>query len=201
MSRRSLCAAAALLAAALAIQGCAASPHTPANADASSATAPDVDTIDRVLESPATAQLAASFLRSQNPPTTESLPTLHRTGPHVMVYATNPSFATDPQSPLDNAGTPSYIAIPTKIDPRTEPDTVQLDPTAPYAPRAIATGTEESQAAQALPPDAQLLLDYPSHTWFAWTETHVTAISSSTYTDMKGREFDTNQFKQWLASR
>ncbi|MFD6156696.1 hypothetical protein ACFWF7_19175 [Nocardia sp. NPDC060256] len=200
MSRRSLCTA-ALLCAALAIQGCAASPPTPAIADVNSTTTPDADTIDRVLESPATTQLAASFLKSQNPPTTENPPTLHQTGPHVMVYATNPTFATDPQSPLHNAGTPSYIAIPAKIDERTEPDTIQLNPTAPYTPRAIATGTEESQAAQALQPNAHLLLDYPSHTWFAWTETHVTAISSSTYTNLKGQEFDTNQFKQWLASR
>ncbi|WP_433656809.1 hypothetical protein ACQPW1_36080 [Nocardia sp. CA-128927] len=200
MTRRSLCAA-ALLYAALAIQGCAPPPHTPPNADISPATTPDAATIAQVLESPATAQLAASFLRSQNPPTTETPPTLHRSGPHVMVYATNPKFATDPQSPLHNAGTPSYIAIPTTIGPRTDPDTIQLTPTPPYTPQAIATGTEESQAAQALPPNAHLLLDYPSHTWFAWTETQVTAISSSTHTDIKGREFDTTQFKQWLTSR
>ncbi|MFI6045635.1 hypothetical protein ACIA8C_28680 [Nocardia sp. NPDC051321] len=196
MSRRSLYAA-ALLFAACTIQGCA----PPANTDISSAATPDADTIDRVLESPATTQLAASFLRSQQPPINENSPLLHRTGDNVTVYATNLEFATDPQSALQNAGTPSYIAVPVRIAPRTDPDTIQLTPTPPYTPRAIATGTEESQAAQSLPPNAHLLLDYPSHTWFAWTQTQVTAISSSTNPNMNGQEFDTNQFKQWLTSR
>ncbi|WP_405165896.1 hypothetical protein OG203_12900 [Nocardia sp. NBC_01499] len=199
MRVRPLCAT-AFLCAALTIQGCATAHDPPAQA--TTAAAPDLGTIDQVLESPATAQLAASFLRSQHPPTTaENAPHLRRTGTPVMVYATNLEFATDPDSPLSTAGTPSYIAVPTRIDPRTDTDTTQLTPTPPYTPQAIATGTEESQVAQALPTNANLLLDYPSHTWFAWTETRVTAISSSTNTDLKGREFDTKQFKKWLMSR
>lgn len=198
MSRRALYAA-ALLYAACAIQGCA--PHTPAHVDVNSATTPDADAIDRVLESPATIRLAASFLRSQQPPTNEPAPLLHRTGAQVTIYATSLEFATDPQSPLQNAGTPSYIAVPIQIGTRTDPDTLQLTPTPPYTPQAIGTGTEESRAAQSLPPNAHLLLDYPSHTWFAWTETQVTTISSSTHPDLNGREFDSTQFKQWLTSR
>ncbi|MFB8274429.1 hypothetical protein [Nocardia colli] len=194
--------AALLLAAALAIPGCAAAPHTPAIADASWAPTPDAETIDRILDSSEATRLAASFLRSQHPPLTAETPhPLHRNGTQILIYATNPNFATDPQSPLQNAGTPSYIAVPATITPRTTPDTIQLTPTPPHTPQAIATGTEESQAAQSLPTNARLLLDYPTHTWFAWTQTRITTISSSTNPTLNGKEFDSNQFKQWLTSR
>ncbi|MFE9575949.1 hypothetical protein ACFYO1_06160 [Nocardia sp. NPDC006044] len=193
-------AAALMFAAALAIPGCAAPPHDPA--DLSRVPTPDTETIDRVLDSPEATQLAASFLRSQHPPATIEDPRpFHRMGTQILVYATNPNFATDPQSLLEKAGTPSYIAVPATLTPRTTPDTIQLTPTPPYTPQAIATGTEESQAAQSLPETARLLLDYPSHTWFAWTQTRVTTISSSTNPTLNGQQFDANQFKQWLASR
>ncbi|MFC9433427.1 hypothetical protein [Nocardia sp. NPDC057030] len=189
-----------LIAAALTIPGCAAPPHSPA--DLSWAPTPETETIDRVLESPAATRLAASFLRSQHPPVaTEDPHPCHRTGTQILIYATNPNFATDPQSSLPNAGTPSYIAVPAAITPRTTSDTIQLTPTPPHTPQAIATGTEESQAARSLPESARLLLDYPSHTWFAWTPTQVTTISSSTHPDLNGKQFTTNQFKEWLKSR
>ncbi|PXX63982.1 hypothetical protein DFR70_105164 [Nocardia tenerifensis] len=184
---------AALVCAVLAVPGCG-----PANTDGRSAE-PDAGAIDRVLESPATQQLAASFLRSQQAPADDVA--LRRSGPDITVYATNPRFVTDPQSPLRDAGTPAYIAVPAMLSARNAPDTVQLTPTPPFTPRAIATGTEETEAAQSLPAGARLLLDYPSHTWLAWSETRVTAISSGTRPELKGREFDAGQFREWLASR
>ncbi|MFG1798394.1 hypothetical protein [Nocardia sp. NPDC049149] len=117
-----------------------------------------------------------------------------------MVYATDPNFVTDSQSALRNAGTPAYLAVPVKAGSRTDIDTLQLSPAPPFSPIAMATGAEETEAAQAAAGDARLLLHYPSHTWFGWTATRVTAIRSSTYPHLKGQEFDTRQFKQWLTA-
>ncbi|MFJ4651858.1 hypothetical protein ACIP5Y_11360 [Nocardia sp. NPDC088792] len=174
----------------------------PMHSDARWIIAPDADAVDRVLDTPAAGQLAGSFLRSQNPfdPGSPSA-SLRRAGAPVLVYATDPKFAGGADSTLRSAGMPSYLAVPVHIGSRSGIDMLQLTPSPPYSPQAIAAGTEEAEAARALTPGARLLLDYPSHTWFGWTETRVTAIRSNTDGDLAGKVFDTGQFKQWLASR
>lgn len=174
----------------------------PMHSDAGWIITPDVDAVDRELDSPAAAQLAGSFLRSQHPfdPGAPSA-ALRRAGTPVLVYATDPKFADGTDSTLRTAGMPSYLAVPVHVGSRADIDILQLTPNPPYSPQAIAAGAEETEAARALTSDARLLLDYPSHTWFGWTETRVTAIRSNTDGGLAGKVFDPGQFKQWLASR
>ncbi|QIS20137.1 hypothetical protein [Nocardia terpenica] len=162
---------------------------------------PDLGAIDGVVASPATAQLAGAFLRSQDPSAGPAAPSVRRTDVPVVVFATDPRFATAAGAPMSAAGVPAYIAVPVRVGRRSGSDTLQLVPDAPYSPRAVATGTEEAEVARSLTPDSRLLLDYPSHTWFRWTETRVAALRSGTDTTLAGREFDAGQFERWLRTR
>ncbi|KZM72802.1 hypothetical protein [Nocardia terpenica] len=162
---------------------------------------PDLGAIDGVVASPATAQLAGAFLRSQDPSAGPAAPPVRRTDVPVVVFATDPRFATAAGAPMSAAGVPAYLAVPVRVGHRNGSDTLQLAPDAPYTPRAVATGTEEAEVARSLTPDSRLLLDYPSHTWFRWTETRVTALRSGTDTTLAGRDFDAEQFERWLRTR
>ncbi|MFE9575994.1 hypothetical protein ACFYO1_06385 [Nocardia sp. NPDC006044] len=115
----------------------------------------------------------------------------------MTVYATDPKSADSPT--LERAGVESYIAVPVRVTGRDTADTVQLEPVSPYMPRAMATGVDETSQPRAA--DARLLLDYPSHTWFAWTRTSLTVISSGTTPALAGKVFDGAQFHAWLQSR
>ncbi|WP_225726735.1 MULTISPECIES: hypothetical protein [unclassified Nocardia] len=194
-----------LLFAALAIPGCTAAQHVPTNqahADTPWAPDPDADAITRVLASPAAEQLAGSFLRAQfSPQSSSGTAPLRQVERAVTVYATAPGFVTDPRTTLRDAGAPAYIAVPVRVGSRAETDTLQLDPAPPYTPRAVAEGNEEAQTARLLADDTRLLLHYPSHTWFGWTETRVVAIRSDTDPGVQGRIFDAAQFRAWLTSR
>ncbi|ATL66133.1 hypothetical protein [Nocardia terpenica] len=184
-------------AAALILPGCTHPKPAPAPAWVS---APDLPAIDRTLDSPSVRRLAESFLRSQDPARAAAGNTaIRRSGTPVTVYATNPGFVADPAAPLDRAGVASYIAVPVCISDRPETDTVQLVPTPSYPPRAVATGTEETT--QPLPANSRLLLDYPTHTWLAWTRTEITVLTPGTTPVPKGRVFDAAQFRGWMTSR
>ncbi|RDI66579.1 hypothetical protein DFR76_104329 [Nocardia pseudobrasiliensis] len=193
-------AATLLLLGAVAIAGCSATPRTGAQPDTDRPAGVDVAAVDRVLASDPAQQLAGSFLRSHPTPGSADA-VMRRVGEPILIYAIDPAFVGNPSATMRDAGKPSYVAVPVRIGARTDTDTLQLDANGGYPPRAIASGSEEHDAAATLPPDARLLLDYPSHTWFGWTETRVTAIQSGTYTDLRGREFDLTQFEQWLTVR
>lgn len=160
---------------------------------------PDSSAIDRAIDTPAAQRLAGSFLRSVDASNDAGAAVIRRDGAPVTVYATDPSSHDDPEPTLERAGNKSYIAVPVHVAGRTATDTMQLEPSSPYLPRAMATGVEETSQPRAA--DARLLLDYPTHTWFAWTRTTVTVISSGTNPAMAGKEFDDAQFRAWLQSR
>ncbi|MEV6554861.1 hypothetical protein AB0M22_04005 [Nocardia sp. NPDC051756] len=122
-----------------------------------------------------------------------------RDGAPVTVYATDPSFRDDPGRTLERAGIESYLAVPVRVTGRDAADTLQLTPSPAYLPQAMATGVEETSQPRAA--DARLLLDYPTHTWFAWTRTRVTVISSGTTPALAGKAFDGPEFHAWLRMR
>ncbi|MEU7138438.1 hypothetical protein ABZ942_03190 [Nocardia sp. NPDC046473] len=161
-------------------------------------TEPDNSAIDRAIDTPAAQRLAGSFLRSSGASNDVGAAIFRRVGAPVTVYATNPS-RDDAAPNLEHVGNESYIAVPVQLAGRSTTDTVQLEPSPPYLPRAIATGVEETGQPRAA--DVRLLLDYPTHTWFAWTRTHVTVISSATTPALAGKEFDSAGFRTWLQSR
>ncbi len=146
---------------------------------------PDPAVIDRAIDAPAAQRLAGSFLRSQDPAADGATVRLQRVGAPVVVYATDPRA--DRPDDLEQAGIESYIAVPVRI-PGRDADTVQLEPRPPYRPRAMATGVEETNLPR--PAEARLLLDYPTHTWFAWTPKKATVLSSGALPGLVGREFD-----------
>ncbi|MFC9433473.1 hypothetical protein [Nocardia sp. NPDC057030] len=185
--------AAGLLAAGLALAGCA-DRGAPAPAWERE---PDDGVIDRAIDTPAAQRLVASFARSSGASNDVGAVALRRDGAPVTVYATDPRSAADPT--LEHAGIESYIAVPVRIAGRETADTVQLEPASPYLPRAMATGSDETSQPRAA--DARLLLDYPTHTWFAWTRTRVTVISSGTAPALAGTAFDSAQFHAWLRNR
>ncbi|MGW4845433.1 hypothetical protein [Nocardia brasiliensis] len=147
---------------------------------------PDSAAIDQAIDAPAAQRLAGSFLRSQDPATDGATVRLQRVGAPVVVYATNPRA--DRPDDLEQAGIESYIAVPVRVSGRDAADTIQLEPRLPYRPRAMATGVEETTLAR--PAAARLLLDYPTHTWFAWTPEKVTVLSSGALPGLAGKEFD-----------
>ncbi|MFI5780486.1 hypothetical protein [Nocardia sp. NPDC051570] len=200
MRRHVFRAAALAFLAASAIAGCATASHSDDPPDTAWTASVDLPAVDRTLASAAAQQLAGSYLRSHPTPGSDDA-LMRRAGPPILVYAIDPAFVGNPSATMRDAGTPSYIAVPVRIGARTDTDTLQLAADQGYTPRAIASGAEESDAAATLPPDTRLLLDYPSHTWFGWTETRVTAIQSGTYADLHGREFDLAEFEQWLTVR
>ncbi|KIA65509.1 hypothetical protein [Nocardia vulneris] len=146
-------------------------------------TEPDPAAIDRAIDASAAQRLAGSFLRSQDPAADGATVRLQRVGTPVVVYATN-SRADD----LEQAGVESYIAVPVRVSGRDATDTMQLEPRPSYRPRAMATGVEETTLAR--PAAARLLLDYPTHTWFAWTPEKATVLSSGALPGLAGKEFD-----------
>lgn len=160
---------------------------------------PDSRAIDRAIDTPAAQRLGGSFLRSLDASNDAGPAVLRRDGAPVSIYATYPSSHGDPEPTLEHAGNKSYIAVPVHVSGRSAADTMQLEPSPPYLPRAMATGTEETSQPRAA--DARLLLDYPTHTWFAWTRAGVTAISSETNPALVGKEFDGAAFRAWLQSR
>ncbi|MCM6775098.1 hypothetical protein NDR87_24675 [Nocardia sp. CDC159] len=198
MRRPAFRALALLVLTASALAGCSSARHP--TTETGWTTGVDVGAVDRVLASATVQQLTGSFLRAHPTPGSEDA-TLHRVGPPVLVYAVDPKFVGNPSATMRDAGIPSYIAVPVRIGARTTTDTLQLAAGSGYDPRAIATGTEEEEAARTLPAGTRLLLDYPSHTWFGWSETRVTAIRSGIYTDLRGREFDLAGFEHWLTVR
>ncbi len=159
---------------------------------------PDVDVVDEAIGTQAVQRLAQPFLRSQQGANAGGAESLRRVGAPVMVYATNPRFRDDVAPTLDSAGTASYIAVPVRIAGRAGTDTVQLASAPPYRPQAMATGDEETGGPRG---DARLLLDYPTHTWFAWTRTSVTVLSSGANPGLAGTEFDAAGFRVWLGAR
>ncbi|MFI6168305.1 hypothetical protein ACIBCN_16100 [Nocardia sp. NPDC051052] len=177
----------------LALSGCA-NDGPPAAAWESE---PDSSAIDSALDTPAAQRLAGSFLRSSSASNDIGVATLRRDGAPVTVYATYPSYSDEPS--LERAGNKSYIAVPVHVAGRSATDTVQLEPSPPYLPRAMATGLEETNQPRAA--DARLLLDYPTHTWFAWTRTQVAVISSGTTPALAGKTFDGEDFHAWLRTR
>ncbi|WP_405165861.1 hypothetical protein OG203_12715 [Nocardia sp. NBC_01499] len=180
-----------LAAVGLALSGCA-NHGPPATAWESE---PDSSAIDRAIDTPAAQRLAGSFLRSLGASNDGGAAIFRRDGASVTVYATDPSSRDD----LERAGNKSYIAVPVHVAGRSATDTVQLEPLPPYLPRAMATGVEETSQPRAA--DVRLLLDYPTHTWFAWTRTGVTVISSQTTPALAGKEFDGAGLRAWLQSR
>ncbi|MFI6045676.1 hypothetical protein ACIA8C_28890 [Nocardia sp. NPDC051321] len=160
---------------------------------------PDGSVIDGALDTPAAQRLVGSFLRSSGTPNDGGAAAFRRDGGPVTVYAIDPSFRADPGRTLERAGIESYIAVPVRAAGRSAADTVQLAPSPPYLPRAVATGVEETSEPRAA--EARLLLDYPTHTWFAWTQTRVTVISSGTTPALTGKEFDAEGFRSWLRTR
>lgn len=161
------------------------------------ASEPADSVIDRAIDTPAAQRLAGSFLRSSGASNDAGGVAFRRDGAPVTVYATDPSSGGDPT--LERAGIKSYIAVPVLLAGRDAADTVQLEPSPPYLPRAMATGVEETSQLRA--GGARLLLDYPTHTWFAWTRTRVTVISSGTTPALAGKEFDGAAFHAWLRTR
>ncbi|WP_433579485.1 hypothetical protein [Nocardia brasiliensis] len=147
------------------------------------ATEPDLVAIDRAIDAPAAQRLAGSFLRSQDPAPDGATVQPRRVGAPVMVYATDPR-ADD----LEQVGVESYIAVPVRFSGRDAVDTMQLEPRPPYRPRAMATGVEETNLPR--PAGARLLLDYPTHTWFAWTPKEATVLSSGALPGLAGKELD-----------
>ncbi|ASF08368.1 hypothetical protein NBRGN_098_00440 [Nocardia brasiliensis NBRC 14402] len=147
---------------------------------------PDLVAIDQAIDAPAAQRLAGSFLRSQDPAADGATVRLQRVGAPVVVYATNPRA--DRAGDLEQAGIESYIAVPVRVSGRDAADTMQLEPRPPYRPRAMATGVEETNLPR--PAGARLLLDYPTHTWFAWTPEKATVLSSGALPDLAGKEFD-----------
>ncbi|MFI6999462.1 hypothetical protein [Nocardia sp. NPDC050175] len=182
-----------LCAVGLALSGCA-NDGPPATAWESE---PDNGAIDRAIDTPAAQRLAGSFLRSVDASNDVGAAVFRRDGTPVTVYATDPASRDEPT--LERAGKKSYIAVPVHVAGRSATDTVQLEPSPPYLPRAMATGVEETSQPHAA--EVRLLLDYPTHTWFAWTQTRVTVISSGTTPALAGKEFDSAQFHAWLQSR
>ncbi|MFF3225601.1 hypothetical protein ACFYV7_22595 [Nocardia suismassiliense] len=160
---------------------------------------PDGSAIDSAIDTPAAQRLVGSFLRSSGASNDVEAATLQRAGAPVMVYATYPSSADDPGHSLERAGIESYIAVPVRVAGRNAADTLQLEPSPPYLPRAMATGVEETSRPRAA--GARLLLDYPTHTWFAWTRTHVTVIPSEETPASAGNELNAEAFYAWLQSR
>lgn len=158
---------------------------------------PDDSVIDSAIDTPAAHRLVGSFLRSSGASNEVGGVALRRDGAPVTVYATDPSSGDDPT--LERAGIESYIAVPVRVAGRDAADTLQLSPSAPYRPQAMATGVEETSRPRAA--DARLLLDYPTHTWFAWTRTRVTVISSGTIPALAGKAFDGAEFHAWLRTR
>ncbi|AFU00926.1 hypothetical protein [Nocardia brasiliensis] len=150
------------------------------------ATEPDLAAIDRAIDAPAAQRLAGSFLRSQDPAADGATVRLQRVGAPVMVYATDPRA--DRADDLEQVGVESYIAVPVRFSGRDAVETMQLEPRPPYRPRAMATGAEETNLPR--PAGARLLLDYPTHTWFAWTPTKATVLSSGALPGLAGKEFD-----------
>ncbi|WP_433656739.1 hypothetical protein ACQPW1_35885 [Nocardia sp. CA-128927] len=160
---------------------------------------PPDSAIDSAIGTPAAQRLAGSFLRSSDASNDVGAAALRRAGAPVTVYATDPSFRDDPGRTLERAGIASYIAVPVDLAGRSAADTVQLEPSPPYLPRAMATGVEETSQPRAA--DVRLLLDYPTHTWFAWTRTRVTVLTSGTTPALAGKEFDSAEFRAWLQTR
>ncbi|QIS03221.1 hypothetical protein F5X71_13680 [Nocardia brasiliensis] len=151
---------------------------------------PEQAAIDRALDAPEAQRLAVSFRRSQDPGATgDAVP--RRVGAAVTVYATDPRA--DRSVTVEHVGIESYIAVPVRISGRDAPDTMQLEPTPPYRPRAMATGVEETSLPR--PAAARLLLDYPTHTWFAWTPNKLTVLSSGALPGLAGKEFDAAGFR------